>query len=196
MSQHPQTPRHELEEAAEGTEFYRTPGGDLQIEDARDQAEAAGWLPSDVIYDWPSVDTHQEIINRRQDLYEAMRRLEASSARASGLDDWVDGIRDALNNLESALQRHVSEIERPDGLFDEVIERAPHLESDVEGLRREHRDLLTACHEALAIAGGPAVDARALRRKVMTTLARLATHRQRGSELLFDTYNVDLAAGD
>jgi hypothetical protein len=196
MGQHPQTPRHELEEAAEGTEFFRTPGGDLQIEDARDQAEAAGWLPPDVIYEWPSVDTHQKIINRRQDLYEAMRRLEQNSARASGLDDWVDGIRDALNNLESALQRHVSEIERPDGLFDEVVERAPHLEADVDRLRTEHRYLTTACRDAIALVDAPSVGASELRRKLLIILARLAIHRQHGSELLFDTYNVDLAAAD
>jgi len=196
MSQHPPTPRHELEEAAEGTEFFQTPGGDLQIEDARDQAEAAGWLPPDVIYEWPSVDTHVQIINRRQDLYDAMRRLESSAARASGLDDWVEGTRSALDGLESALRRHVADIERPGGLFDEVTERAPHLKVDVDMLRTEHQDLMNICHAAVTIVRDPDADTGELRSKAMSLLGRLVIHRQRGSELLFDTYNVDLAAAN
>lgn len=185
-----------MEEAAEGTEFFQTPGRDLQIEDARDQAEAAGWLPPDVIYEWPSGDTHLQIISRRQDLYDAMRRLESSAARASGLDGWIDGIRSALDGLESALRRHVSDIERPGGLFDEVTERRPHLEVDVDRLRTEHQDLMNACHAAMTIVLGPDADTGEIRRKVMSLLGRLVIHRQRGSELLFDTYNVDLAAAN
>lgn len=196
MSQHPPTPQHELEEAAEGTEFFRTPGGDLQVEDARDQAEAAGWLPPDVVYDWPSVDTHRQVIIRRQDLYKAMRGLEASAARATGQDDWAECVRDALTVLDSALQRHVAEIEGPDGLFAEVIDRAPHLQPEVDMLGLEHRDLETGCRDALEIVGSADVDPRAVRRKVLRILGRLAIHRQRGAELLFDTYNVDLAAAD
>ena len=196
MSQHPPTAKHELEEAAEGTEFFRTPGGDLQVEDARDQAEAAGWLPPDVVYDWPSVDTHRQVIIRRQDLYNAMRGLEASAARATGQDDWADGVRDALTVLDSALQSHVAEIEGPNGLFAEVIDRAPQLKPDVDMLRLEHRDLVTGCRNALEAVGSAEVDARAVRRKVLSILGRLTIHRQRGAELLFDAYNVDLAAAD
>jgi hypothetical protein len=196
MSQHPATPQHELEEAAEGTEFFRTPGGDLGVEDARDQAEAAGWLPPDVVYDWPSVDTHRRVIIRRQDLYKAMRRLEASVARATGQDDWAEGVRDALNVLDSALQRHVAEIEGPNGLFADVIARAPHLKPDVDMLGLEHRDLVTGCRNALDAVGSAEVDARAVRRKVVSILGRLTIHRQHGAELLFDAYNVDLAAAD
>lgn len=196
MRQHPPTPQHELEEAAEGTAFFRTPGSDLQVEDARDQAEAAGWLPPDVVYDWPSVDTHRQVIIRRQDLYNAMRALEASAARATGQDDWADEVRSALTVLESTLQRHVTEIEGPNGLFAEVIERAPHLEPDVDRLRKEHRDLVIACDDALEIVRSGDVDVEEVRRQVLSTLGRLAIHRQRGSELLFDTYNMDLAAAN
>jgi hypothetical protein len=185
-----------LEEAAEGTEFFRTPGGDLQVEDARDQAEAAGWLPPDVVYDWPSVDTHRQVIIRHQDLHNAMRGLEASAARATGQDDWADGVRDVLTVLDSALQSHVAEIEGPNGLFAEVIDRAPQLKPDVDMLRLEHRDLVTGCRNALEAVGSAEVDARAVRRKVLSILGRLTIHRQRGAELLFDAYNVDLAAAD
>jgi hypothetical protein len=125
-----------------------------------------------------------------------MRQLEASAARATGQIDWADGVRDALTILESALQRHVTEIESPGGLFAEVIDRAPHLEQDVDRLRLEHRDLEAGCRDALDIATAQDIDASELRRKVLGILGRLAIHRQQGSELLFDTYNVDLTAAD
>lgn len=196
MSRHRPTPKHELEEAAQGHDLFRAPGGDLQLDDARDQAAAAGWLPADAVYDWPSVDTRQQIANRRRDLYESMRRLETSAARASGQDDWASGVRQALANLDSALRRHISEIEEPDGLFTEVIDRAPHLASAVEELRKDHRDLVAGCRSALEEIETDRFDVGQVRWSVLGILGRLAIHRQRGSELLFDAYNVDLAAAD
>lgn len=196
LSEHEPTPLHELEEAAQGQDLYRSPGRDLQLEDARDQAEASGWLPPDTVYEWPSVDDHHRIVNRRQDFYEAMCRLEARVARASRTQDWVESVAAALSGLEAALHRHIAEIEEPDGLFVEVVIRAPHLESDVSRLRRDHENLLSSCLSALEVATGAEVDIAELRRKVLGLLGRLAMHRQRGSELLYDAYNLDLAAAD
>ena len=56
MTQHHPTPDSELEEAAQGQDLYRAPGHELQIEQAREQAEASGWLPPDRVYDWPGAD--------------------------------------------------------------------------------------------------------------------------------------------
>jgi hypothetical protein len=194
MSRHTPMPDNELEEGAQGHQLFRAPGNELQLEQAREQAEASGWLPPDVIYEWPSPQTHRQIVDRRQDLYDALRRLELSVARATGQEDWLDTVDGALSNLEIALERHVREIEAPDGLFDEVIERAPHLASDVQRLRDEHDDLLIACRAVREL--DEEVPTAEVRRKVLGLLGRLAIHRQRGAELLFDTYNVDLAAAN
>jgi len=195
MSHHEPIPENELEEAAQGQDLFRAPGADLQIEQARDQATASGWLPPDVVFHWPSTDSHRQIINRRQDLYDAMRRLETSVARASGQEDWNEVVREALTNLDSALLRHVNEIEASDGLFSEVVETAPQLSSHVERLRQEHDDLIAACRTALDMASR-GVSAEEIRRKVLVVLGRLTIHRQRGAELLFDAYDVDLAAAN
>ena len=45
MRQDEATRRFELEESAQGTDLYKAPGQDLQDEDARNQAEASGWIP-------------------------------------------------------------------------------------------------------------------------------------------------------
>ncbi len=195
MSQHAAIPINELEETAQGHDLFRAPGQELLLGQARDQASASGWLPAEVAGDWPSAETYRGIVARRQDLYDAMRRVEASAARASGLDDWAEAVGAALVILQTALERHVAETEADDGLFAEVIERAPHLTSRVEALRKEHVDLLSSCRTAFDLVSGES-DVAQVRRRVLGILGTLIRHRQRGSELLFDTYNVDLAAGN
>lgn len=189
-------PTSDLEEAAQGHDLFRSPGGDQQLKQAREQAEDSGWLPPDVVYDWPSAESHRRIATRRRDLYQAMQLLEASAARASGREDWTEKVEEALANLESALERHIEEIEAEDGLFDEVIDRAPHLESVVATLRGEHETMLGSCRDALDLASGGGSAPDMLRRKILDILELITIHRQTGAELLFDTYNVDIAAGD
>lgn len=197
MSEHAPTPRHELEEAAEGQDLYRTPGHDLLVEHSQEQAEASGWLPPDVVYDWPSTDTRRRIVDRRQDLYRAMQRLETSLARAGGQADWADQVHDALTNLDASLQRHVSEIEASDGLFAEVVDRAPHLMSAIESLRQEHEAMIEMCQSALeGLWTDRGVAVEDTRHTALELLRQIAAHRQNGSELLFDAYDVDLAAAD
>lgn len=150
---------------------------------------------SDVEGEWPSVETKREISSRRQELYDAMRQLEWSVAGASGRDGWANEVEKALTALHAALQRHVLEIEAEDGLFADVIGRAPHLAPEVAILRKDHEDLLVSCRLASSLVADWASPSE-IRRKVLGILGRLAIHRQRGAELLFDTYNVDLAVGD
>lgn len=149
------------------------------------------WV-ADGALQWPSDDARSDVVKRREDLYDAMRRLEAALARPSGLADWRIEIELALSGLESALNDHVEEIDP--GLFAEIMDRAPQLAPAVDSLRQEHEELQTACHTALSMAADWA--ATTLRRRTNMLLARLAIHRQNGAEILFDAYNVELAAGD
>lgn len=189
-------PDSELEEAAQGHDLFRAPGRDEQLDQAREQAEDSGWLPPEVIYDWPSAESHRRIATRRRDLYEAMQLVEAKAARASGQEDWTEQVEQALANLEAALEHHVEEIEAENGLFAEILDRAPHLQSAVSSLRDEHDAMLSVCRDALDFAASGGSAPKVLRRKVLDILELVTIHRQTGAELLFDTYNVDIAAGD
>lgn len=125
-----------------------------------------------------------------------MRTLEAASARASGQDDWADLIEQACLKLAKALDAHVAETDAPDGLFASVIDEAPRLSAAVAELRADHEDLQEACARLLTYARSDETVAAEMRRRVLVILGRLARHRQDGAELLFDAYNVDVAAGD
>lgn len=151
--------------------------------------EASGWL-SDEHISWPTEETHRGVADRRQSLYEAMRRLESAVSRPSGLADWRIEIESALAYLAWALDTHVIEVEAENGLFAQLAEQAPQLSADIDSLRREHTELQAACHAALSMAADWASST--LRRRVNVLLGRLAIHRQYGAELLFDAYNVDI----
>jgi hypothetical protein len=181
----------EQEKAAQGQDSL--PGEESLLDQAKGQAEASEWI-SDESITWPSKSTRQGVVDRRQELYDSMRRLESSIARPSGLADWRIDVEAALAELESALEEHVEQTESDAGVFADIVDRAPHLSVDVASLRAEHRELLAACHRALSMSADWSSDA--LRRRVNRLLARLAIHRQTGAELLYDAYNVDIAAGD
>lgn len=143
---------------------------------------------------WPSVDTQDQVSSRRQEIYDAITGLERAVARPSGAADWRMEIETALSHLEAALSDHTAQVEAEDGLFAEILDRAPHLQAAVESLRDEHRSLESACRQALSMAADWSTQM--LRRRVNALLVRLTLHRQSGAELLFDAFNVDIAPGD
>ena len=159
------------------------------MDGAGEQAEASDWL-SEENFTWPSVETRHGVINRRRELYRAMHDLEAASARPSGLADWCIEIEAALAGVEVALRSHVRQVEADEGLFAQVMDESPRLAPCIDSLRKEHDELLSACHTALRLSAD--WEPSNLRRRINTLLDRLATHRQSGAELLFDAYNVEI----
>lgn len=144
----------------------------------------------------PTPERRQRIAGRRQDIYEVMQRLEASAARPSGADDWRQQLDAALAALEESLKRHTAEIEAADGLFDDVTVRTPNLAPVVADLRDEHTQMAKACSEARGLVAREASSTQKIREAVLELLGQLVVHRQRGAELLYDSYNLELAAGD
>lgn len=182
----------ELQESAEGVELFRAPGEQLQVEKARDQAEASGWIP-----DRPSKDGRRLLLDRvqarRSDLYEAMVRLEACVAGAAQREGWAESVHAALLSLQRALEAHIREVEMPDGLLTEVAQVAPRLTPEIERIRDEHDGLTTKCEQVLeALEANGASRSEEVSRKATRLLGRLAIHRQRGSRLMYDAYNVEV----
>ncbi|HEU4319144.1 MAG TPA: hypothetical protein VFS66_03600 [Acidimicrobiia bacterium] len=157
------------------------------------EANASAWIADEYV-SWPSAETRDAVARRRSDLYEVMRDLERTVARPSGIADWRIEIERALRALKKALATHVHEVESGSGLFTQVMEQSPQLAANVETLRREHRDLMMSCENALSLTAD--LSDKSLRRRVNQLLVRLAIHRQTGAELLYDAYNVDVAAAD
>lgn len=104
---------------------------------------------------------------------------------------WILRVRRELVALSNALDEHIDETERPDGVFSEVLSIAPRRARDVERLTREHVELRAECNrlEDLAEAGAGALS---LRRRVHQLLRRFEEHRHRGADLVFEAFGVDI----
>lgn len=184
----------ELEESAQGAGLYRAPGDELQVEKARDQAEASGWVPEEAAEAQPSRLDRARV--RRHALRETMEALEHAIGRPVGSEDWARIVESALDDLEEAIRAHVGEVEAPDGLLEEMLDLAPRLSSLIDTIRDEHTGLLVLLGQTRQLLRSESLDVLAVRRRAVSLLGYLTRHRQHGSDLVYEAYLVDIAAAD
>jgi hypothetical protein len=128
-------------------------------------------------------------------LREASQELEAALAAplTGRLDGWVRQVMPAVQRIREAFAAHVSFTEGRGGLFDQIRTDAPRLVTALARLHREHGEItagLAAAEEQLE-ARGEAGMAR-VREQLTAALTALSLHRQRGADLLYEAYQVDL----
>ncbi|MEX1124641.1 MAG: hypothetical protein WEE53_03150 [Acidimicrobiia bacterium] len=185
----------ELEESAEGVDLFRAPGEQLQMEKARDQAEASGWIPEKE--ESPvSKRRHDRARIRRHELRASTERLESTIARASGSKDWLDAVEAALADLRDALRAHIREVEAPDGLLGGILQNSPRLASDIEILKKEHVGLMESLEKADQALRAQSQEPPEIRRRATNLLGHLTRHRQHGSDLVCDAHNIDISAAN
>jgi hypothetical protein len=157
----------------------------------------------DVVVRRGADDTSIEALReRRAGFRTAMGNLERAIAAPSPgrVDAWVIGVRDALEALREVVDRHIFATEAPGGFLDELVEEEPRLANQAQRLREEHGEMVDAISAALArlrarpsFATDEWVDA--MRDRLAVLMALLARHRQRGADLVYEAYDVDLGGG-
>jgi hypothetical protein len=132
---------------------------------------------------------------RRSDLRAALIAAEAAiAAPIPGRSaDWATRVHTALGGLRAAFSEHVVTAEGPDGLFAQLEVRAPRLARACQRLGDEHATIAEALTEAERALAGPPDE---VREAVLSVLARLARHRQRGADLMYEAYAVDIGGED
>jgi hypothetical protein len=75
---------------------------------------------------------------------------------------------------------------------------APRCANTVDQIKRDHRDILADIRalEARARRGDDAGQIKDVREEAMGLLQALARHRQRGADLIYEAYSVDIEGGD
>jgi hemerythrin HHE cation binding domain-containing protein len=132
---------------------------------------------------------------RRADLRGSMSMLEQTlAAPAPGRPQaWAQRVHRALGELSADFDEHIDITEGPDGLYRELLTTAPRLSKMVARLTREHGQVRHLLDQLQAHTNGPQVpDVDRIRDIGTTLLGRLAHHRQRGADLVFEAYSVDL----
>lgn len=138
----------------------------------------------------------QEVRRRRAELGESMAAVEQALAAPSPgrVAAWAERVHAALVELSGDLRVHMELTEAPDGLFEQVVTSSPRLAGQVHRLNQEHTHLMPSV-ESLVDAAEVASDAAgvdALREGCADLLRLLARHRQRGADLIYEAYVVDI----
>ena len=140
---------------------------------------------------------------RRAGLKAALSALEiALAAPAQQRVAWVGGVRDGLHGLHEVWTRHMVETEAPGAFLDELVAEAPRLATPASRLRREHGEILATITGAEKRLLAPPADEDAyerwvdeMRTDLTALLVALAKHRQRGADLVYEAYAVDIGGG-
>ena len=147
--------------------------------------------------------THTELSAlraRRAELREAMGQLEgALAAAATGRAvAWGERVHEALLAVADDWGDHVVVTEGPGGLHESILSASVRLANGVDALVAEHELIAADIAEAVAASEPPVLEfhVEAIRDQAIALLARLSRHRQRGADLIYDAYALDLGAGD
>ncbi|MCU1426828.1 MAG: hypothetical protein JWL83_828 [Actinomycetia bacterium] len=157
-------------------------------------AGTAGAVP-----DMAPTDSMEALRERRAGMRAAMTELERAAAASAHdrIDAWVLGVRGALGRLRDVVDHHIFATEAADGFLDEIVEDEPRLANQAHRLREEHGEIVDAISAAAArLRARPSVDSDdwvdALRDRLLVLLGTLARHRQRGADLVYEAYDVDI----
>ena len=135
---------------------------------------------------------------RRGDLHRALLDLERALAGAAHgrAQAWADSVRAALVRVRESFAAHIEVTEGAGGLYQEVLAQAPRLSSAVNRLQREHADITSALDEVDSRLDDPTSDAdvrvESIRDAAVTLMGLLVRHRQRGADLVYEAYDVEI----
>jgi len=147
----------------------------------------------------PITSALSEAKARRATLHDALVHLEMaiSSPAAGRIPEWTALVVKELTSVHDAFEQHIIVTEKPGGLYEEIITRAPRLDGTVRRLKDEHPDISEQIgvhlkrFEAVQVGGDawPLDDARDDLQRFIGTVIR---HRQKGADLVWEAYNVDI----
>jgi hypothetical protein len=147
--------------------------------------------------------THAELEalrRKRAELRESMGELEqALAAAATGRAMvWGERVHAALLDVADDWGDHVAVTEGPGGLHESILAASVRLTNGVQALGDEHELIAADIAAAVAASEAPvgAFDVDGIRDRAVALLGRLSRHRQRGADLIYDAFSLDLGAGD
>jgi hypothetical protein len=142
-------------------------------------------------------DSLERARERRAGLHAAIVDVEGALAAPAPRREelWRKELSVALGELGDALERHIATTEAGDGLLAEILSSAPRLAHRIDRARADHERLRSSVQQSItAVDDGADVDT--IREGTLLVLAELVRHRQLGSDLVYDAYNVDIEGGE
>jgi hypothetical protein len=136
----------------------------------------------------------------RRGVRQACVDLENALAQPAGQDlkKWSAESADRFRQLAEAFRRHAEESEGEDGLLREIVEIAPRLAHAVDKVQHEHEVLLAEMARLELVSAGPSGGTQIdkTREDALHLLQDIAAHRQKGADLIYEAYSVDIEGGE
>jgi hypothetical protein len=133
---------------------------------------------------------------QRAELRESMSALELAlaSPAPAGQARWSERVHVALVELCADFREHVAITEGFGGLYHELLETAPRLSSAVAHLTRDHTGITQQLDDLLGHASAPIAnqDVDNVRDLGTALLGALVRHRQRGSDVVYEAFHLDI----
>lgn len=123
------------------------------------------------------------------DLNGRIRDVEAAIGAPVG-PDWRDRAAAAVVALRSTFLLHVDDTEGPGGRYADLVAAAPRLAGAVGRLIREHPRIGGELSDLARVLTDPATARPPVGAAVV--LRRLVRHQERGADLLYEAYVIDL----
>ena len=140
-----------------------------------------------------------EAKKRRQTLHDAIVQLEMaiSSPAAGRTSEWSTQVTKDMVGVRDAFDQHVIVTEKPGGLYEEIMERAPRLAGTVKRLQDEHPAIGESVTTLLGRleageADTPSWQLERARDDLQRLIGAVVRHRQKGADLVWEAYNVDI----
>jgi hypothetical protein len=139
-----------------------------------------------------------EVKRRRKTLHDTLVHLEeATSSPAAGrAPQWTAQVLKEMGDIREAFDQHILVTEKPDGLYEEILQRAPRLEHGIGQLREEHPEISRAIDEMRQRLETTEIDGEwsieQARDDLQRFIGRVIRHRQKGADLVWEAYNVDI----
>ncbi len=137
---------------------------------------------------------------RRETLHEALVGLEDALTTPIGdAVQWRLRVAMAVDHAAHRLHDHVRQTEAPDGFLHRVVQDDPRMACRAERLAREHGPLQEAVerlqHALATISDHDVVEhGYEVRNQALDLMTALMRHRQRGADLIYEAYQVDIGA--
>ena len=142
------------------------------------------------------VDALERARRHRAELRESVDALEAALAAPipGRAKPWLERVHAAMAELTADFREHVAVTEGHQGLYAAVLGTEPRLGPAVDHLVREHLRLRLDIEVVLAAleSRGTAAPAAEVRDRGTHLLGNLVRHRQRGADLVYEAYEVDI----
>ena len=137
---------------------------------------------------------------RRATLHDTIVHLEESisSPAAGRIPEWTQQVLKEMTGVRDAWEQHVIVTEKPGGLYEEITDRSPRLVGNIQRLQGEHPSIgdgveaMVTRLESTKITEDGAWTVDAARDDLQRFIGLVVKHRQRGADLVWEAYNVDI----